>query len=253
MKKQKSFWPQRPALVFALAMSIPAFYLVLTGSSDSYRHAGSLLYLATTLMMAIDLWMNWRILRRTRSIWKETALDVAILIGAFASALPMDASWSLLEWFLRLAFCSIVFLRIGMMAVSLLAPGHILLVLVVGVVALAISGAGFYWLEPKVSSYADGLWLAFITGATVGYGDLVPSTPASRIFAAFIVMLGYAIFSVVTASISALFVGEDEKRFEKELHADIRALREEITSMREEMHQTTQINAGKISLDGPQS
>ena len=76
----------------------------------------------------------------------------------------------------------------------------------------------------------------FTTGATVGYGDLVPSTPASRIFAVFVVLLGYAVFSVVTASIVALFVGEDEKRFEKELHADIRSLRKEVAALRSELH-----------------
>ena len=76
------------------------------------------------------------------------------------------------------------------------------------------------------------MWLAFITGATVGYGDLVPSTPASRIFAAFIVLLGYALFSVVTASIAALLVGEDEKRFMRGLHSDMRMLREEIAALR---------------------
>ena len=91
-------------------------------------------------------------------------------------------------------------------------------------------------MEPRVHSYADGVWLAFTTGATVGYGDLVPSTPASRIFAAFIVLLGYALFSVVTASIAALLVGEDEKRLSREMHADLRMLRKEIAALRTEMH-----------------
>lgn len=65
----------------------------------------------------------------------------------------------------------------------------------------------------------------------MGYGDIVPSTPAAKIFAVFIVLLGYAMFSIVTANIAALFVEEDEARFERELHRDIRALREELHSM----------------------
>ncbi len=111
-------------------------------------------------------------------------------------------------------------------------------ILLAAVGLFAIAGLGFYWLEPQVTSYADGLWLAFITGATVGYGDLVPTTAASRVFAVFIVLLGYAVFSIVTATISALFIGEDEKRFEHELHADIRALRTEIATLREQIMQT---------------
>ena len=107
--------------------------------------------------------------------------------------------------------------------------------LAIALLMLALSGGGFYWLEPNVHSYADGLWLAFTTGATVGFGDIVPTTPASRIFAGFIVLLGYALFSVVTASISALFVTKDEQRFERELHGDIRALRKEIDALRAEL------------------
>ena len=84
------------------------------------------------------------------------------------------------------------------------------------------------------------MWLAFTTVSTVGYGDIVPSTPAARVFAVFIVLLGYALFSIVTASIAALFVGEDEKRLERELHADIRALRQEVTALRDDLQRHQQ-------------
>jgi len=107
-----------------------------------------------------------------------------------------------------------------------------------------IAGAGFYWLEPTVQSFADGLWLAFTTGATVGYGDLVPTTTPSRIFAVLITLLGLTFFSLVTASIAAFFIGEDEKLLRKELHEDIRHLRSEVAQLineeervlRREMH-----------------
>lgn len=94
---------------------------------------------------------------------------------------------------------------------------------------------GFYYLEPTAASYGDAVWLAFTTLATVGYGDIVPSTPASKIFAVFIVILGYAIFSIVTANIAALFVGEEEQKMERELHQDMRALHQEVVALREEL------------------
>ncbi|UUZ76510.1 potassium channel family protein [Polaromonas sp. P1(28)-13] len=46
---------------------------------------------------------------------------------------------------------------------------------------LGLGGVGFWMVEPRVLTLSDGLWLAFTTAATVGYGDIVPSTPASRV------------------------------------------------------------------------
>ena len=84
-----------------------------------------------------------------------------------------------------------------------------------------------------MNSSADGLWLAFVSGATVGYGDIVPTTAASRIFAVFMVLLGYAMLSLVTASIAAMFVGDDEKQLRREMHRDIRSLQIEVRHLRE--------------------
>ncbi|MTW05195.1 two pore domain potassium channel family protein [Duganella ginsengisoli] len=121
------------------------------------------------------------------------------------------------------------------LAVGYVGPHSLAPMCGVSLAMLVIAGGGFYWLEPQVHSFADGLWLAFTTGATVGFGDIVPSTPASKVFAVFIVLLGYALLSLVTASIAALFVGEDEKLIRRELHADMRLLLREIGSLRAEI------------------
>lgn len=236
MKLTRFYGPPGPILFVALALSIPAFYLVLTGPAPAWRASGSLLYGLMALLVAVDLGLRRKPAGRPHLHWLTSSLDLLIFCGAAASAWPTDPDWSMIEWLLRLGYCGIVFIRLSMLTAKRLVPANLVQVLAIAGVLLAIAGAGFYWLEPKVTTYADGLWLAFITGATVGYGDIVPSTPASRIFAVFIVLLGYAIFSVVTASIAALFVGEDEKRFEKELHADIRSLRDEIGVLRSELH-----------------
>ena len=83
--------------------------------------------------------------------------------------------------------------------------------LVLVVVMLSSVGSGFYWFESKIGSFTYGIWSAFTTVATVGYGNVVPSRPASRIFEVFIVTLAYVILPILTASIVALFVGEKEE------------------------------------------
>ena len=96
---------------------------------------------------------------------------------------------------------------------------------------LLLGGVGFWVLEPKVETLSDGLWLAFTTAATVGYGDIVPSTHSSRAFAVLVVMLGLAVLSLVTASVAAVFVGNEERDIERELMQEIRALRAEVAAL----------------------
>jgi voltage-gated potassium channel len=84
----------------------------------------------------------------------------------------------------------------------------------------------------QFGNFGDAVWWAIVTVATVGYGDLVPTTPSSRLFAAFMVLLGYALMSLVTGAIAAAFVGEDEKRLRRELHEDIKRLRNEVELLR---------------------
>jgi voltage-gated potassium channel len=100
---------------------------------------------------------------------------------------------------------------------------------------LLLGGLGFWWLEPGIHSLQDGLWLAFTTAATVGYGDLVPHTTAGRGFAVVVVLLGLAVLSLVTASLAALFVEQEveqeERLIERELMHEIRALRHQVDAL----------------------
>lgn len=235
MKKISLSDPLRPPALLALLLSIPAFYLLLSGPEPLYRAAGSLLYGGAALLLAVDIALRVNKAAGKPSAWLRSTFDGAILLGALGSAWPSDPPWPLIEWLLRLGFCGLVFVRLAMFFAKWVMPRRLLQTLLIAAALLAMAGGGFYWLEPSTSSYADGIWLAFVTGATVGYGDLVPSTPGARILAVFIVLLGYALFSLVTASIAALFVGEDEKRMERELHADIRSLRAEIAELRKKL------------------
>jgi len=96
---------------------------------------------------------------------------------------------------------------------------------------LGLGGIGFWLIDPAVQSLGDGLWLAFTTAATVGYGDLVPSTMLSRGFAVVVVLLGLAVLSLVTASVSAMFVEQEERQFEHDVLVEIRALRAEVQAL----------------------
>ncbi|MEP6969717.1 MAG: potassium channel family protein [Betaproteobacteria bacterium] len=100
---------------------------------------------------------------------------------------------------------------------------------------LGLGGLGFWLLEPLTPDLADAMWLAFTTAATVGYGDLVPTTHSSRAFAVIVVLLGLAVLSLVTASLAAMFVETEERQIERDLMHEIGALRAEVRALRGEV------------------
>lgn len=106
---------------------------------------------------------------------------------------------------------------------------------------LGLGGVGFWLIDPQIQTLSDGLWLAFTTAATVGFGDLVPSTPASRLFSVVVVLLGLAVLSLVTASLSAIFVEQEveaeDRQIEKDLMREITHLRDEVAQLRQEVQQ----------------
>jgi voltage-gated potassium channel len=121
--------------------------------------------------------------------------------------------------------------------------------LILVVVILVIGGIGFWMLDPKVNTMEDGLWLSFTTAATVGYGDMVPSTPWSRAFAVLVVLLGLSVLSLVTASLAAIFVEkdvvEDERRVDAELLREVRRLRMEVEALSNQLKQNATSNPSK--------
>lgn len=106
---------------------------------------------------------------------------------------------------------------------------------------LGLGGLGFWLIDPRIDSFGDGLWLAFTTAATVGYGDVIPHTTASRLFSVLVVLLGLAVLSLVTASLSAIFVEKEveaeDRQIEKDVLGELRVLREELHSLRQEVRE----------------
>jgi len=84
-------------------------------------------------------------------------------------------------------------------------------------VLLVIASGLMYVLEhdaqPQVfSSIPKTMWWGIVTIASVGYGDMVPVTPAGRIVGGFVILLGIALFAVPAGLLATGFAGELRKR-----------------------------------------
>jgi voltage-gated potassium channel len=76
--------------------------------------------------------------------------------------------------------------------------------------------------EKDFPTFADGAWWALVTLATVGYGDIVPTTAAGRIVGSLLIILGVTFLAFLTANVTSLFVVTDQE----ERQAQERAARE---------------------------
>jgi voltage-gated potassium channel len=224
-------WP----VLLALLATIPAFYVELLDPTPPRYSAAA--YLAAAVMLALSLVHVSA--RSTRGIGHLLANPADLLLTAglaLSAALPPSSgsTWALA---LRLGVAFLTLLRMVWALQHLITRGGLSYLIGLSTLVLGACGAGFWWLEPTTPDLPRGLWLAFTTAATVGYGDLVPTTPASRIFAVFVVLLGYGVLSLVTAALAARWVETEERRIEREILHDMRremaAVRAELASLRE--------------------
>jgi len=65
--------------------------------------------------------------------------------------------------------------------------------------------------NPQFAELQDGLWWAFVTLTTVGYGDIVPTTSGGRMVAVMTMVFGIAVYSLTIANLTT-FIAESRLR-----------------------------------------
>ena len=84
--------------------------------------------------------------------------------------------------------------------------------LVIILVAIILLGTAFYSLVEKWHAI-DSIYFTIMTIATIGYGDLAPTTPISKIFTIVMALSGIGVFvGIATKLAQALTQKEIEKR-----------------------------------------
>jgi voltage-gated potassium channel len=111
---------------------------------------------------------------------------------------------------------------------TLLARNHLGTTLVVSLIVIVFAGILAAGIDPAVEHPLDGIWWAWVTVTTVGYGDIVPVSTAGKILGAILILLGVGLFSMLTASFSVYFISQKEDQFEEEIEEEIDLSQEKV-------------------------
>ena len=99
--------------------------------------------------------------------------------------------------------------------------------------------------EQDLSAW-DGVWWAFSTVTTVGYGDITPETDAGRVFAMFLMFTGIGFLLLMTGALIEHFVRAEIDQDVEEIVRPEREILRRLDSVAEQM---TDVNARIARLE----
>lgn len=120
---------------------------------------------------------------------------------------------------------------------KVLSKNHLGATLQIGFLLIVLSGFIVSLIEPSIESPWDGIWWAWVTVTTVGYGDIVPGSMTGRLFASFLILMGIGLFSLLTANFSALLVSEEEEKLDQKIMDKIDSLEKKIDKLNQALEQ----------------
>jgi len=86
-----------------------------------------------------------------------------------------------------------------------LAAATLVLALLAGLVMTIVD-------EKDFPNFGLAVWWAIVTLATVGYGDVVPTTVPGRIVGSAVIILGVTFLAFLTATVTSYFVSSDREQ-----------------------------------------
>lgn len=152
-------------------------------------------------------------------------MNLVIIIGGMPFFWQFAPLVGLLRSF-RLVLVVVILVRLSKSARMLLSRHQLGNTLAVAFVTMVLSGVIVSRIDPSIGSVWDGMWWAWVTMSTVGYGDVVPHSAAGRMFGALLILIGVVLLSLLTANLAAFFIGSDVEKVERDEKEADRLLRE---------------------------
>lgn len=89
-----------------------------------------------------------------------------------------------------------------------------------------------YCFDPNVTSIFEATWFVFQTITTVGYGDVIPTSPVGKLVGLIVIIAGVLMFSIFTASFSYLFNERVFKEENEEFNKKVNLIKENLKEVK---------------------
>lgn len=160
------------------------------------------------LLIIMGIGMLWR----SRLAWVLTLLLTLATVSLELSPLS-SASQSLIVFSILLLVLLVIFRRAfnraSLATSTLLALTGVLFALGYGVLGSYVLGAGF---KPAILNVVDAVYFSVVTMSTVGFGDITPQTPETRLFTVSLILLGLAVFATSLTAVVGPMIDSRMKR-----------------------------------------
>lgn len=94
----------------------------------------------------------------------------------------------------------------------ILSQNHLGKTLLFAAFFITAGGITIATIDPAIKTPQDGIWWAWVTVTTVGYGDIVPASAEGRFFASLLILMGIVMVSLITANLSAFLMSKGVQR-----------------------------------------
>ncbi|QIG39084.1 two pore domain potassium channel family protein [Microbacterium sp. 4R-513] len=224
---QLTHWP----LIVASLLWLTAYSWKVIGDVTGPGAIGLWVVIGATYLTFVVDYLVRLMLARPRAPWfRAHLLDLAIV------AIPMLRMLRLLRVMTSFTFGQQTAGTLLRSRIAIYGAGASMLVIYL--CALAVLEAERGSRGANIVSFGDAIWWAFVTVATVGYGDYYPVTPLGRMWAVGLMAGGIAIVGTVTATVSSWVIekaarGRDDD--EPATRAQVRGLLQQVGELRKEL------------------
>jgi voltage-gated potassium channel len=225
-----------PVLIAALLV-IPVIVVEESNVSDTWKTTGSILnwaiwitFALETVVMLLVVPSKWRWLR-------DHPLEVAIVLFT-PPFLP--ASLQALRVFRLLRLARLF--RLAPLARRLFSLEGLRYVALLALLTMLGGGAAYASIEKHTSTW-DGVWWAFTTMTTVGYGDEYPRTNLGRALGMAIMLIGIGFIAIITGAVAQRFLAPEVEEIAEAAHEVETTDVEVLAELREVMSRLDRLEA----------